>query len=46
MFALVITGLYVSTRSGMAEPITDEIERIIGRKPILFRQYVIDYKDA
>ncbi len=46
MFALAMTGLYTSTRFGMAEPITDEVERITGRKPILFRQYVIDYKDV
>ena len=46
MFALVMTGLYTSTRFGMAEPITNEVERLTGRKPILFRQYVIDYKDA
>jgi uncharacterized protein YbjT (DUF2867 family) len=46
MFALVMTGLYTSTRFGMAEPITNEIERLTGKKPILFRQYVIDNKDA
>jgi uncharacterized protein YbjT (DUF2867 family) len=46
MFALVMTGLYTSTRFGMAEPITDEVERLTGRKPIPFEQYVMDYKDA
>ena len=46
MFAVVMTGLYTSTRFGMAEPITDEVERLTGRKPIPFRQYVIDYKDT
>jgi uncharacterized protein YbjT (DUF2867 family) len=46
MFALVMMGLYTSTRFGMAEPITDEVERIIGNKPIAFRQYVLGYKDA
>jgi uncharacterized protein YbjT (DUF2867 family) len=46
IFALVMTGLYTSTRFGMAEPITDEVERLIGRKPICFRQYVMDYKDT
>jgi len=46
MFALVMTGLYTSTRFGMAEPITNEVERLTGRKPIPFRQYVMDYKDA
>jgi len=46
MFALVMTGLYTSTRFGMAEPITDEVERLIGREPIPFRQYVMDYRDT
>lgn len=45
-YALVMLGLYTSTRFGMAEQVTDEIERLTGRKPITFRQYVQDYKDA
>lgn len=44
--AVVLLGLYTSTRFGMAEPITNEVERLIGKKPITFRQYVQDYKDA
>ena len=43
--ALVMTGLYTSTRFGMAEPITNEVERLTGRKPITFRQYVQDYRE-
>ncbi len=46
MFALVMTGLYTSTRFGMAEPITDEVKRITGNHPVSFRQYVMNYKDA
>ena len=45
MFALVQMGLYTSTRFGMAENITREVENLTGRKPIPFRQYVIDYKN-
>ena len=45
MFALVQMGLYTSTRFGMAEKVTREVQNLTGRKPILFRQYVIDYKD-
>ena len=45
MFALVQMGLYTSTRFGMAENITHEVEKLAGRQPILFRQYVIDYKN-
>ena len=46
MFALVMTGLYTSTRFGMAEPITDEVERLSGHKPITFKQYVMEYRDT
>ena len=45
MFALVQMGLYTSTRFGMAKNVTLEVEKLTGRKPILFGQYVIDYKD-
>lgn len=43
MFAAVMLGLYTSTRFGMADPITSEVERLTGDKPISFRQYVQDY---
>ncbi|MBE0681520.1 MAG: hypothetical protein IH589_06365 [Anaerolineales bacterium] len=46
VFALVMLGLYTPTRFGMAEPITDQVERLTGNKPIAFSQYVMDYKDA
>ena len=45
MFALVQMGLYTSTRFGMAENVTHEVENLTGRKPIPFRQYMMDYKD-
>jgi len=46
MFALVQMGLYTSTRFGMAKNVTREVETLTGHKPILFKQYVIDYKDS
>jgi uncharacterized protein YbjT (DUF2867 family) len=46
MFALVQMGLYTSTRFGMAESVTDEVENLTGRKPIPFKQYVTDYKES
>lgn len=45
-FAVVMTGLYTATRLGQADIITHEVERLIGRKPISFRQYVDDYKNS
>jgi len=46
MFAVVMLGLYTSTRFGMAEPITNDVERLTGEKPISFRQYVQDYQTS
>jgi len=45
-YALVVTGLYLSTRFGIAKAVTDEVERLTGRKPISFKQYTEDYKEA
>lgn len=45
MFALVMMGLYTSTRFGMAEPITTEVEKLTGRKPISFQEFANDYKE-
>jgi hypothetical protein len=45
-FALVMMMLYTSTKSGMADVITNELENLTGHKPISFRQYVIDYGDS
>ncbi len=45
MFALVTTWLYSSTKSGMADRITDEVERLLGRKPIPMQQYIRDYRE-
>lgn len=46
LFAAVMLGLYTSTRFGMADPITLEVERLTGHKPISFRQYVRDYQTS
>lgn len=45
-FALVMTWLYGSTRKGMAALVTDTVQHLLGRAPISFRQYVVDYQDA
>ena len=44
MFALITTWLYSSTRQGMAERVTGEVKRLLGREPIEMRQYVKDYQ--
>jgi len=44
-YAVVMLGLYTSTRLGMAKLITNEVERLLGKNPITFRQYVRDYRE-
>lgn len=46
MFALVATWLYSNTKSGMADVLTGEVKRILGREPITMEQYIRDYSDS
>jgi len=41
----VTVMLYLMTRLGTAKKITDEFEKITGRKPRTFKQFVYDHKD-
>jgi uncharacterized protein YbjT (DUF2867 family) len=43
-FALVVTGLYTITRFGNAEQMTDNVQQVLGRAPITFRQFVEDHR--
>ncbi|MBI5955302.1 MAG: hypothetical protein HY865_26905 [Chloroflexi bacterium] len=45
MLALVMLGLYTSTWLGMAKSITNQVEKITGKKPISFKQDAEDYID-
>ena len=45
-YAFVVMGLYTSTRYGMAESVTDAVERLIGKRPISFKKFAEDYKDV
>jgi uncharacterized protein YbjT (DUF2867 family) len=45
-YALVVTGLYTSTKYGMAERVTPEVKRLLGREPISLRKYTEDYREA
>lgn len=44
-FANVMTLLYLMTKLGTAKDITYDLEKLIGREPISFKQYVMDHKD-
>jgi len=45
-YAFVVMGLYTSTRFGMADVVTDEVEKLIGRKPITFEQFTKNHKEV
>ena len=41
---LVMTGIYTVTRLGRAATMTTELQRLLGRPALAFRQYVKDYR--
>jgi uncharacterized protein YbjT (DUF2867 family) len=43
-FALVMTGLYTITRFGSARQVTPDVEQLLHRPPISFRQFVEDHR--
>lgn len=45
-YAFVVMGLYSSTRYGMAEKVTGEVERLTGKRPISFKQFTEEYRDV
>ena len=45
-YVAVTSALYLATRRGSAEEITDEVRRLLGRDPIAMRQYAEDYAGA
>lgn len=45
-FALVMAGLYTSTRLGLAKEVTGEVRRLLGREPRTLREYIVDYQDC
>lgn len=42
-FATVMTVLYLTTKLGMANKVTGDLERLLGRKPRAFRQFAQDH---
>ncbi|MBY0162021.1 hypothetical protein H0178_40615 [Cytobacillus firmus] len=42
-FATVMTVLYLTTKLGMANKVTSDLERLLGRKPRTFRQFAQDH---
>jgi hypothetical protein len=45
-FVLVMVLLYTTTRFGMADRVTPDLERLLGRPSMAVRQYIEDYQSA
>lgn len=45
-YVTVMCALYLMTRFGMAKKVTDDLERLLGRKPGTFKEYVRDYAEC
>lgn len=43
-FIRVMIGIYSVARFGLAGKITDNLQQLLGREPILFRQFAEDYR--
>lgn len=43
-FVLIMTALYTVAKLGKAADLTDTTERLLGRKPLTFRQFAEDFK--
>lgn len=43
-FILVMAGIYTTARLGLAGRVTDDVERLLGRPPISFRQFAHDHR--
>ncbi|MCU0491281.1 MAG: SDR family oxidoreductase [Chloroflexaceae bacterium] len=43
-FTLVMAGIYTTARLGLAGGVTAEVQRLLGRPPITFRQFAKDFQ--
>jgi len=45
-FMLVMTGIYLTARVGLAATVTDDLRRVLGRAPTSMRAFVRDYRSC
>ena len=45
-YAIVVTALYSATRAGNAEEMTADVQKILGRPPITFREFAEGYREV
>ncbi len=41
-----MSGIYTATRLGLADRVTADVEPVLGRPPLTFRQFAEDYREA
>jgi uncharacterized protein YbjT (DUF2867 family) len=44
LFVLVIAGIYTTTRFGLADTVTSDVQRLLDRPPLSMQKYVEDYQ--
>jgi uncharacterized protein YbjT (DUF2867 family) len=44
-YVAVMVGIYTTARLGLADRVTDDAARVLGREPRTLREYVADYAD-
>lgn len=45
-FILVMTGIYLTARFGLAATVTDDLETTLGRAPTSMREFIRDYRSC
>lgn len=45
-FVLVMLGIYTTTKLGMAQRITMDVQKLLGREPITMPNFIKDFKDC
>ena len=45
-FIAVMAGIYTIARRGLAARVTEDTQRLLGRAPIAFKQYIADYREC
>ena len=43
MFVVVMIGIYTTAKLGLAKRITTDLEKLLGRRPIIMQQYARDH---
>lgn len=45
-FTMIMAGLYTITRFGNASEVSHDVQKVLNREPILFRQFATDFREC